>query len=262
MGPTWGPSGADRTQVGPMLAPMDLAIWVYPYGMCNQEGVTYTSKMAGSSSSPSMWIWVNIKMPGDWVIMVQVRVCRLFVVRLLPEPMMTDCQLCLLKLIWIKCYLKFDFSVNNVRLKMWFCKMTAFCSGHNVSRHAMSSVLIVSRRKHTCEIIVDVAAQLAAVKLINQMKRICQYLRPMRINKYILEHNAIWPVQTNYIGAFCLYGVHALIAGKNLPLIICMNLCTKFESSKSSQRSGLPRFSKIHMYQTLGSPCRIHPYIV
>ena len=124
---------------------------------------------------------------------------------------MTDCQLCLLKLIWINFYLKFDFSVNNMRLKMWFCKMTAFCSGHNVSRHAMSSVLIVSQRKHTCEIIVDVAAQLAAVKLINQMKRICQYLRPMRINKYILEHNAIWPVQTNYIGAFCLYGVHACI---------------------------------------------------
>ena len=28
MGPTWGPSGADRAQVGPMLAPMNFAIWV------------------------------------------------------------------------------------------------------------------------------------------------------------------------------------------------------------------------------------------
>ena len=28
MGPTWGPSGADRTRVGPMLAPMNFAIWV------------------------------------------------------------------------------------------------------------------------------------------------------------------------------------------------------------------------------------------
>ena len=27
MGPTWGPSGADRTQVGSMLAPMNFAIW-------------------------------------------------------------------------------------------------------------------------------------------------------------------------------------------------------------------------------------------
>ena len=26
MEPTWGPSGADRTQVGPMLAPMNFAI--------------------------------------------------------------------------------------------------------------------------------------------------------------------------------------------------------------------------------------------
>ena len=27
MGPTWDPPGADRTQVGPMLAPWTLAIW-------------------------------------------------------------------------------------------------------------------------------------------------------------------------------------------------------------------------------------------
>ena len=27
MGPTWSPSGADRTQVGPMLAPMNFDIW-------------------------------------------------------------------------------------------------------------------------------------------------------------------------------------------------------------------------------------------
>ena len=28
MGPTWGPPGADRTQVGPMWVPMKIAIWV------------------------------------------------------------------------------------------------------------------------------------------------------------------------------------------------------------------------------------------
>ena len=33
MGPTWGPSGADRTQVGPMLAP-----WTLLYGMLLQPG--------------------------------------------------------------------------------------------------------------------------------------------------------------------------------------------------------------------------------
>ena len=32
MGPTWGPSGADRTQVGPMLAP-----WTLPYGQLSGE---------------------------------------------------------------------------------------------------------------------------------------------------------------------------------------------------------------------------------
>ena len=32
MVPTWGPSGADRTQVGPMLGPMNFAIWVYILG--------------------------------------------------------------------------------------------------------------------------------------------------------------------------------------------------------------------------------------
>ena len=29
MGPTWGPSGADRTQVGPRLVPLKVAIWNY-----------------------------------------------------------------------------------------------------------------------------------------------------------------------------------------------------------------------------------------
>ena len=28
MGPTWGPSGADKTQVGPMLGPMNFVFWV------------------------------------------------------------------------------------------------------------------------------------------------------------------------------------------------------------------------------------------
>ena len=32
MGPAWGPSGADRTQVGPMLAPWTLLSWVIFWG--------------------------------------------------------------------------------------------------------------------------------------------------------------------------------------------------------------------------------------
>ena len=35
MGPTWGPSGADRTQVGPMLAPCTLSHLIEIYGLSN-----------------------------------------------------------------------------------------------------------------------------------------------------------------------------------------------------------------------------------
>ena len=41
MGPTWGPSGADRTQVGPMLAPWTLLSW----GICQSN---YTRMNVGS----------------------------------------------------------------------------------------------------------------------------------------------------------------------------------------------------------------------
>ena len=44
MGPTWGPSGADRTQVGPMLAPRTLL-------------------------SGFQWTWFGVKWPSDcWVL--------------------------------------------------------------------------------------------------------------------------------------------------------------------------------------------------
>ena len=35
MGPTWGPSGADRIQVGPMLAPWTLLSGVFKSSLCN-----------------------------------------------------------------------------------------------------------------------------------------------------------------------------------------------------------------------------------
>ena len=37
VGPTWGPSGADRTQVGPMLAPMNFAIWDFSVPVHNLD---------------------------------------------------------------------------------------------------------------------------------------------------------------------------------------------------------------------------------
>ena len=47
MGPTWGPSGAYRTQVGPMLAPWTLlsgAIWR-----------VYRRKLSNKPTSPKLW---------------------------------------------------------------------------------------------------------------------------------------------------------------------------------------------------------------
>ena len=43
MGPTWGPSGADRTQVGPMLAPWTLLFGTFFWHTCpHYESVTST----------------------------------------------------------------------------------------------------------------------------------------------------------------------------------------------------------------------------
>ena len=50
MGPTWGPSGADRTQVGPMLAPWTLLPGIFRisfiaiYSKCNLFHCTYKKK--------------------------------------------------------------------------------------------------------------------------------------------------------------------------------------------------------------------------
>ena len=51
MGPTWGPSGADRTQVGPMLAPCTLLFGV-PY-----SGNHAKTCMLNSDSCISVWLF-------------------------------------------------------------------------------------------------------------------------------------------------------------------------------------------------------------
>ena len=43
MGPTWGPSGADRTQVGPMLAP-----WTFPSGTLCVRGTSTDNSISAS----------------------------------------------------------------------------------------------------------------------------------------------------------------------------------------------------------------------
>ena len=75
MGPTWGPPGADRTQVGPMLAP-----WILLSGTCITTMLThggrvthiYVSKLTIISSDNGLspgWhqaiIWTNA---GIWLI--------------------------------------------------------------------------------------------------------------------------------------------------------------------------------------------------
>ena len=70
MGPTWGPSGADRTQVGPMLAP-----WTLLSGIVLQPSTPYllANKATASSDATSPSIpGTEIKFPlwltyWDWV---------------------------------------------------------------------------------------------------------------------------------------------------------------------------------------------------
>ena len=50
MGPTWGPHGADRTQVGPMLAP-----WTLLSGWCNQPYHYHQRNVNGSFKNTSHW---------------------------------------------------------------------------------------------------------------------------------------------------------------------------------------------------------------
>ena len=51
MGPTWGPSGADRTQVGPMLAPWtllsgDCIAWLYAPGYLRYNADIFSDKIS------------------------------------------------------------------------------------------------------------------------------------------------------------------------------------------------------------------------
>ena len=50
MGPTWGPSGADRTQVGPMLAPWTLPSGVFGF-QCARKWVFVNTYLCPSTAS-------------------------------------------------------------------------------------------------------------------------------------------------------------------------------------------------------------------
>ena len=53
MGPTWGPSGADRTQVGSMLAPWTLLFGIRPWDILKYVFMINTNRRV------SLWIWAD-----------------------------------------------------------------------------------------------------------------------------------------------------------------------------------------------------------
>ena len=54
MGPTWGPSGADRTQVGPMLAPWTLLSGLFPQIINTNTSFIWRLLLVGSLYTHSM----------------------------------------------------------------------------------------------------------------------------------------------------------------------------------------------------------------
>ena len=58
MGPTWGPSGTNRTQVGPMLAPWTLlsGLLFIEYGKYFQTAGVYTKFSGRLSEEPFPWL--------------------------------------------------------------------------------------------------------------------------------------------------------------------------------------------------------------
>ena len=75
VGPTWGPPGADRTQVGPMLAPWTLLSGV---GM-----LTLIFNTLRLNATNIYWLTGSP--------LIKVMVFHLYDMKLLPEPMLTFC---------------------------------------------------------------------------------------------------------------------------------------------------------------------------
>ena len=65
MGPTWGPSGADRTQVGPMLAPWTLLSGVL--SMVNRRRTNVPVQWLGIYRSHHRYVKINIRKGELWL---------------------------------------------------------------------------------------------------------------------------------------------------------------------------------------------------
>ena len=77
VGPTWGPTGADRTQVGPLLA-----LWTLLSGV---GMLTLIFNILRLSDAYIYWLTGST--------LVKVMVCHLYDIKPLPEPVLTYCHL-------------------------------------------------------------------------------------------------------------------------------------------------------------------------
>ena len=115
MGPTWEPSGADSTQVGPMLAP-----WTLLSGMFNSLGLSDTyicvSKLTSIGSDTDL-------LPGWCQAIILTNAGILFV-----GPMETNFSEIIIKI--------YTFSFKKIHLKMSSGKCWPFCLSLNVSKVA------------------------------------------------------------------------------------------------------------------------------
>ena len=95
MGPTWGPPGADRTQVGPMLAPWTLLSghililnaesWPIIPDVVKMHSSIWKQYIQSAGFVPGTLSIINSKIGHNWV--------RYFGTKILPEPILAYCQL-------------------------------------------------------------------------------------------------------------------------------------------------------------------------
>ena len=138
-GPTWGPSGADRTQVGPM----NLALWGVLYDntyyrwtvkylinmflhILNFVEINMLRIVNSSPSATYMCKWTGS-------VLVQIMTCRLLSTRPLPEPILTYCQLDL----WGGTSAKSESKFKTFHSRKCICKCRLRNGGH-LSRGEMS----------------------------------------------------------------------------------------------------------------------------
>ena len=105
MGPTWGPCGAGRTHMGPMLATWTWCIFSTMLGFQSTQAHLHINSLQSSfviwhQRSRSFCSGLNVLTHWGWVThryvsrsLVKIKACCLFSTKPLSEPMMSYCQL-------------------------------------------------------------------------------------------------------------------------------------------------------------------------